>query len=92
MAVTSRATNGSKDALTFADRLVNSHPADWREKAHEGLEIVDPSATGRRIANVFGIGNRIATVHLCLSDPERSLLRKQVVGDSHFVPVGIRGK
>jgi hypothetical protein len=87
--VTRRATNGSKYTLTFAGRIVHVHATDRRKKAHECLKIIDPPTTRRGVTDVLGIGNRIAPAHLWLCNSERDLLRKQIVGNAHFVPVGI---
>ena len=60
-----------------------------REKLHERFEIVDAAPACPAIRLILRIGNRVAQLHLLRRDPEGELLRKQVVGDPHLVPVGV---
>ena len=78
--------------LADTDGIVDSGSIHRRQEAHEGLEVVDAALAGGAIAQIFGIGHRIAPPHLGLRDAERRLVRKQIVGDPHFVAIGVSAK
>ena len=48
-----------------------------------------PRRRVRGSAQVFGIGNRIAALHLLARDAERELVGKEIVGDPHLVAIRV---
>ncbi len=66
--------------------------SERREEPHERLEVVDAATTRDRIAHVFRIGPQVAAPDLFLAHAEREFLREEIVGDPHFIAVGVAGE
>jgi hypothetical protein len=86
------AADAGEQLLARTRRLVDGSPSGRGEKLHEGLEIVDAAPARAAIGVILGVGDRVALLHLLFRDPEGELLRKQIVGDPHFVAVGVAGE
>src|SRR6185503_693429 len=65
------ASDGAEDALAIPGRLVNRTASDRRQELHEAGEVVDASAAGAWIADVFGLRMRVAHAHPLVRDPNR---------------------
>ena len=88
--VARRAADAGEERLARAHGVVDRPAPGRREELHERLEVVDAAPPRPAIRLILGIGNRVAQLHLLGRDAERELVRKQIVGDPHLVPVGVR--
>ena len=84
-----RAADCREDPFAFADLIGDTFAPDWGQEPHERGEVVDTPPPRSRIADVLGIGDPVAHPHLLRGDPERYLLREDVVGNPHFVAVRV---
>ena len=65
---------------------------DRRQELHEVLEIVDAAHPGSPVAHIFDPALRTAQLQAFGIDSQRYFVREQVVGDPHFIPIGVAGK
>ena len=87
--VARRATDAREDALTGRSHLIQRLRSDRGQEPHEAGEVVDPSATGPRVGDVFGIGNGIAEAHARSVHAHRDFSRKEIVRDAHLIAIGV---
>jgi hypothetical protein len=90
--VTLRAADAREDLLSAAYLICRALARDGSQKLHEAREVVDAAPTRPWVANVFGVGKRIAQPHLFGRHGERAFVRKDVVGNPHLVAIRVCAK
>src|SRR5262245_24709659 len=87
--VARRAADRTKHLFAEASGFADGSAGNWRQELHEAGEVVDAAAPGPRIALVFDVRDQVARSHAIAGDANGKLLREEVVGDPHFVAIGI---
>ena len=87
--VAQRAANGAEHLLTCRDPTIDRAARRRGKKTEKRLEVVDRRQMGPRVGHVFRVRNRIAEVKPVGGHASSEFVREQLVGDPHFVTVGI---
>ena len=76
----------------IAGPVVDRSTADRRKQPHEVREVVDPAQPGPALAHILQPAPGAAELHRFRIDSQCDFVREQIVGDAHFIPVGVARK